>query len=433
MHLLVQDGRSLDDEQRAEDLGQSPADIVLLSFADSDLAAAAAGWEALGDGRPSLRLASLARLRHPMSVDLYVEQVVARARCVVVRLLGGLDYWNYGAEEVAAQCRRLGIALAIVPGDAREDPRLAALSTVPDAALAQMDAYLRYGGPDNLARALRLAAPLGGLDAPCPAPPVPVADAGEHVLPVPATGDVGLAVIVFYRAHLLAGDIAPVEALASALSERGFGVRALHVSSLKDPAVGAFVAARLRDWSPCVVLNATAFSAAQGNAGSPLDTAGVPVLQVLLSGATREAWAGSTRGLSQADLAMQVVLPELDGRLLTTAISFKEQAAPEPMLEFARTRHCPDPAGIALAADRALGWARLAATPRGERRIAVVLSDYPGAAGEGGQVGHAVGLDSFASLESILSLLAADGYDTGAASPGAAELTRLLTEAPPVP
>src|ERR671938_601509 len=108
MHLLVQDGRSLDDEQRAEDLGQSPADIVLLSFADSDLAAAAAGWEALGDTRPSLRLAS------------------------VVRLLGGLDYWTYGAEEVASQCRRLGIALAIVPGDARDDPRLAALSTVPD-------------------------------------------------------------------------------------------------------------------------------------------------------------------------------------------------------------------------------------------------------------------------------------------------------------
>src|SRR3954468_4821819 len=104
MHLLVQDERSLDDEQRAENLGQTSADVVLLSFADSDLAAAAAGWQALGDGRPSLRLASLARLRHPMSVDLYVEQVVAQARCVIVRLLGGVKYWSYGAEEVAAQC-----------------------------------------------------------------------------------------------------------------------------------------------------------------------------------------------------------------------------------------------------------------------------------------------------------------------------------------
>src|SRR5690348_1947391 len=227
MHLLVQDGRTLDDEQRAEDLGQTPADIVLLSFADSDLAAAAAGWEALGDGRPSLRLASLARLRHPMSVDLYAEQVVARARCVMVRLLGGLDYWSYGAEEVAAQCRRLGIALAIVPGDARSDPRLAALSTMPDEALRQIDAYLRHGGPDNLAQTLLLAARLGGLDAPCPAPPVPLADTREHPLPVPATGTAGLAVIVFYRAHLLAGDIAPMDALASALSGRSFGVRAL--------------------------------------------------------------------------------------------------------------------------------------------------------------------------------------------------------------
>jgi cobaltochelatase CobN len=436
MHLLVRESRTLDDEQGAEDLGQSPAELVFLSFADSDLAAAAAAWEAMPAGRPSLRLASLARLRHPMSVDLYAEQVVARARCVVVRLLGGLDYWRYGAEEIAAQCRRHRVALAILPGDGRDDPALAALSTVPAAALAGMEAYLRHGGPGNLGQALLLAARLGGLEGPAPAPPAPVALAGIHDLPVPAAGAAGLAVVVFYRAHLLAGDIAPVEALAAALQARGFGVRAIHVSSLKDPEAAGFVAAKLREWRPAVVLNATAFSAAQGGA-SPLDTAGVPVLQLVLAGAARAAWAGSARGLSQADLAMQVVLPELDGRLLTTAVSFKAAAAPVAGLEFARSVHTPDDAGIALAADRALGWARLAATPAGRRRIALVLSDYPGGAGQegigqeggGGQVGHAVGLDSFASLESILALLGAQGYDTGGAAPVAAA----LAQAPPAP
>ncbi len=69
----------------------------------------------------------------------------------------------------------------------------------------------------------------------------------------------------------------------------------------------------------------------------------------------------------------------------------------------------PDPDGIALAADRALGWARLAATPASARRIAIVLSDYPGVGG--GQVGHAVGLDTFASLEAIVEDLRASGYD----------------------
>ena len=93
MHLLLRETRTLDDAEAAVDLGQSPGDVVFLSFSDSDLGAAASAWQA-SDGRlPSLRLANLAKLRHPLSVDLYLEQVIARARCVVIRLLGGVDYW----------------------------------------------------------------------------------------------------------------------------------------------------------------------------------------------------------------------------------------------------------------------------------------------------------------------------------------------------
>ena len=105
---------------------------------------------------------------------------------------------------------------------------------------------------------------------------------------------------------------------------------------------------------------------------------------------------------------MQVVLPETDGRLLTTAVSFKERD------ESGRARLVPDADGIALAADRAAGWARLAATPPAERRIAIVLSDYPGVGDtQRHEVGHAVGLDSLASINAILERLAAAGYRTG--------------------
>src|SRR6476660_1764774 len=98
MHLLVRETRGLDEAEDAVDLGQSRADLVFLSFSDSDLGALAASWSAQGEAAPSLRLANLSRLRHPMSVDLYVEQVIACARCVVIRLLGGLDYWRDGGE-----------------------------------------------------------------------------------------------------------------------------------------------------------------------------------------------------------------------------------------------------------------------------------------------------------------------------------------------
>jgi cobaltochelatase CobN len=234
---------------------------------------------------------------------------------------------------------------------------------------------------------------------------------GEFALPA---GEGPVAVILFYRSHLLAGDTAPVTALAAALAARGLAARALFVDSLKQPEAAAFVAARLRDWRPAVVLNATGFSA-------PLEQDSAPVLQLVLAGSDRAAWQASARGLSPADLAMQVVLPELDGRLLTTAISFKAEAAPVAGLDFAPRRHVPDQAGIALAADRAAGWARLAGTPRAERRVAIVLSDYPG-----GETGHAVGLDSFASLHAILCDLAEAGFDC-ASVPDLPALTAALT------
>jgi cobaltochelatase CobN len=412
MHLLVRDARTLDEDGTPDDLGQTAADLVVLSFSDADLGALAGAWQAM-PGAPSLRLASLGRLRHPMSVDLYLDQVVSGARCLVVRLLGGLDYWRYGIEEAAALCRDRGIALAVLPGDGCDDPGLAELSTVPAPALARLDACFRHGGPANMQRAIRLAAHLAGLGLDDAGDAVPLPQQGVHSLDL--TEDRPLAALVFYRSHLLSADIAPVQALTAALYARGLAVGAVYAASLKAPECAGWVAATLRAWRPAVVLNLTAFSARVGDGPSPLDAPGVPVLQAVLAGSSRGAWDASSRGLTQADLAMNVALPELDGRLLTGAVSFKAEGQAVPGLQYARTVHQPDPDGVALAADRAAGWARLAGTPRGERRLAVVLSDYPGV---GGQRGHAVGLDSFASLAAILGDLREAGYAVLPLPPG---------------
>ena len=160
MHVLVRASASLDDDAIAGDLGHSPAELVCLSFSDADLGALAQAWQDQSrqcQAPPTLRLANLARLRHPMSVDLYLDGVIAKARCVIIRLLGGLDYWRYGAEEVASLCRARGIALALLPGDGLPDPKLAGLSTIPESIRARLDACFRLGGKDNMACLLRLA------------------------------------------------------------------------------------------------------------------------------------------------------------------------------------------------------------------------------------------------------------------------------------
>ena len=425
MHLLVRETRGLDEAEEAVDLGQSRADLVFLSFSDSDLGAFAASWAAQGKAAPSLRLANLARLRHPMSVDLYVEQVIAGARCIAIRLLGGLDYWRYGAEEIAHAARAQGIPLALLPGDGRDDVRLAELSTVDGAMLARLDAFFAAGGPQNMRRALDLMAHLAGLapDHGLFAEPLPMH--GEFRLDVADVPGRPLAVIVFYRAYLLAADLAPIDALARALDQEGLNVRALYVASLKDRDTGHFVASRLRDWAPQIVLNATAFSARLDDAPSPLEAAGAPILQVVFAGSSRDAWQHSPRGLSQSDHAMQVVLPELDGRLLTTAISFKAEESEVVGLEFARVAHQPAPAGVAAAARSASLWSLLATTPRSMRKLALVLSDYPGAAG---QAAHAVGLDAIASTAEILQLLKREGFDVGDVLPDEQTLVDALCD-----
>src|SRR5580700_9898548 len=139
MHLLATHVAKLDEADAAIDLEQSPAEVVVLSFADSDLSALAAAWKSDAGILPTLRLASLKKLKHPMSVDLYVESVIAHARAVIVRCLGGFDYWGYGLEIIASVARQNGIRFAALPGDARSDPRLAEISTVKAETLSRLD------------------------------------------------------------------------------------------------------------------------------------------------------------------------------------------------------------------------------------------------------------------------------------------------------
>ena len=189
MHLLQTSSTTFDDIVEPVDLGQAPGDIVVLSFVDSDLAGLAAAYAAGNDALPSLRLVHLRELRHPMSVDLWIDKCARHAKIIVVRLLGGLDWWRYGVEALGAVARDKGIALAVLPGEDRDDARLDDASTLPPDELAALLAYFREGGAENLRALLRrLAAHAGeSLAAPDPSP-VPRMDGY-----LPGSGEVTLA------------------------------------------------------------------------------------------------------------------------------------------------------------------------------------------------------------------------------------------------
>ncbi len=447
MHVIFRESHGLEETETPTDLEQAPADLVVLSFSDSDLQAFAAGWHrarARGTPLPSLRLANLAALRHPVSVDTYVERTLADAKAVLIRVIGGMPYWDYGLAQVRALAESRGMTLAVLPGDGRPDARLEAISTVPHATLERLDALVGEGGAvagqaalAQLALAAGLyAGPVDGIRkipawgcwtpehgarggaarsaeglAPDCASARPSmqecgASCGAECLDGPQSP---LVAIVFYRAYLAAADTAPIEHLIQALRDRGHSALGLFVPSLKEPAAARWLRDRIVSLSPAAIVNATAFSGKGADGRSPLDAVGVPVFQVALATSTRIAWADAARGLSPADLAMHVVLPEVDGRVFAGVASFKEPGDLDADLQARLVAHRPDAGRIAAIADRVAAWVALAAKPRNDVSLAIVLSTYPG---KTWRMAHAVGLDAFASVEAIMDDLHAEGYAT---------------------
>ncbi|MEI5667054.1 cobaltochelatase subunit CobN [Bosea sp. CCNWLW174] len=417
MHLLPTSEVRLDDGEDAVDLALPPGDLIVLSFSDSDLSALAAAAPGSWLG---LRLVPLRRFKHPLSIDLLIEKTLAGSRFVLLRCLGGLDYLRYGVEQIAAACRQHGVALAVLPGDDREDERLAGYGTVPPEFAAGLLGYFHAGGgAENMRRLLgRIDDYLAALP---PSPelnlsPVPLPTLfalGPNATPLPwrealATipTDAPLVPILVYRSGVAAGDTAMVEAIAAALAERGLGPLPLALTSLKDASVAGELATLIATRKPALIVTTTAFSARDGG-GFVLDTADCPILQAVPVGSAREAWEASPRGLSAADLAMQAALPEFDGRLGAIPVAFKEEIA-DPATGLMLRRLTPDAEGIAALADLAASWVALGRKPRGERQLALVMSDYPA---RGGRAGFAVGLDTPASALAIRELLDGAGYD----------------------
>ena len=423
MHLLAATPGGILDGSQAIDLKQSPGELVLLSAADTELASLASAYARLAEPRPTLRLASLKQLSHNLSVDLYVESVIRRARLVVVRLMGGVGYWPYGVERLIASARESGAALAFLPADDQPDAELAALSTLAPAACHRLWRFALDGGAENARNLLAYAASLIGYDHAW-LEPAPLLQAGLYwpgaaratleAIAAHWRAEAPVAALVFYRALVQAADLAPVDALIAALQARGLNPLPLFVASLRNALSADLVSDLLRRTRPSVVLNATGFAVASPGRmpkPTPFAAADCPVLQVVFAGAAEAEWRAGSRGLSARDLAMNVALPEVDGRILARAVSFKSERRFDRATQCPVVAHAPLRDRIDFVAELAASWTRLRGTPAAERRVAIVLANYPR---RDGRLGNGVGLDTPAATLNALKAMAAAGYGVAA-------------------
>jgi len=427
MHLLAATPGTVDTGADPVDLGQTPADIVVISAADTELAALSEARAEMANA-PTLRLANLTHLTHPMSVDLHLDQCATKSRIVIARLLGGAGYWKYGFPQYAARLHAAGVPFAALPGDDKPDAELRALSTVSDADYDALWSYFVEGGPQNATNLLRYAQAM--LDAPttretvaAAAPllragpywpghgPTTLAQIREHWTPNAPTVP-----IIFYRALVQGAGLHPINRLTRALIRAGLNPLPIFVASLKDPVSAATLDHLFTATRPQIILNTTAFATGsphQGDhqPGNPLAAPAAnraPVFQVVLASSTEEAWATGNTGLSGRDIAMNVALPEVDGRILSRAISFKGEAYFDSATQCPIATYRANGERIDFVAQLTKNWAALRATPPDKRKTALILANYPN---KDGRLANGVGLDTPAATVHVLHLLAQNGYE----------------------
>ncbi|MCM2463837.1 cobaltochelatase subunit CobN [Pseudomonas sp. CG7] len=435
MHLLrTQPGGFVSDDNIA-DLGQTPAELVILCSGDSSLALLAEAARQLPDDYPQFRLANPMQVQNHASVDLYFEDVLQHAKVILLSLHGGIGYWRYGIERLMELAGR-GVKLILVPGDDRPDPELSDLSNVAVEDRDRLWQFLRQGGLGN---ALDLFHNLGsqwfGRDYPWAEPQALPRTAIYHPLKTSASlGDwqadwqagQPVAAVLFYRSHLQAANTAFIDVFCQRLQAAGLNPLPIAVASLKEPAS----LARVEDWldevEAGVILNTTGF--AQSSPEAPHlrpFRRNIPVIQAICAQDNEPGWRANEQGLGPRDLAMHIALPELDGRIISRPISFKDLAWRSERSQSDVVCYRAVPERMDFVAALAQRWTTLACLPNAQKRVALILANYPT---RDGRIGNGVGLDTPAAALNILRALQAEGYPLPAELPasGTALIQQLL-------
>ena len=443
MHLLAAKSGTIDDGLEPFDLSQTPADLLFISSADSELTAIS---EAITETnhQTSVRLASLNHLQHPMSVDLHLEKTVSKCKLVIIRVLGGLGYWQYGVEQYSSVLRENNIPIAFLPGDDKPDPELRGLSTLNDTDYDQLWGYLVEGGLENTGNFLKYTNSIlkGNTH---PPRPKPVLKAGVYW---PGEGittpkevhkhwkpDQHVVPIVFYRALIQGVGLNPVNRLVKALLKDNLNPLPIFVASLKDPLCQATIETIFDQHPPTVILNSTAFSVNSLNSDhvrpvNPLTSVSAnkaPVFQVIFSSSTEEVWESELNGLSGRDIAMNVALPEVDGRILSRAVSFKGESFYDEMTECSITTYRARGDRITFVSSLAKNWCALRQVQNEHSRPAFIMANYPN---RDGRLANGVGLDTPESLITVSKELAKHGYKLDNFPKSSADLMKKLTSGP---
>jgi cobaltochelatase CobN len=420
MHWTSAQPGCLDAERELVLIDQTPGEIIFLSAADTDLTSVSVAWRERFGNR--LRLAHAYALRQPVAADHYIEAVIRKSKLLIARLLGGESYFAHFIQGLLdLKEEGGGPKCLILPGTGSDD--LEGLSDFPPAVCKRISELFENGGRENLQRAASSIELL--MEGRFEVLPEPVLMPEFGIYKASNKSGIATVWICFYRAWLQAGDLEVIDSLFSALEAEGIRAVCFYSVSLRNPLAQAELLKSARLNPPDVVVTTQSFSLGPNDAEriSIFEDLNLPVLQLPVALCTKEAWLKNLAGLSPAEIAMNIALPELDGRLFGTVIGFKEKEKWIEELEFAVKRLRPDASQIAYACEWIKNWIALRHLANRDKRVAVVLSNYPN---RDGRIGNGVGLDTPASAVKLLDSLREHGYQVEPCPRDGAELMRWL-------
>jgi cobaltochelatase CobN len=411
--------------------------IMLLSHADTDLLTLRKAKELLP---PELEVNSysLNALHSEDQMEVLLAGDLGHARVIVLRVHGPLSCVP-GFDRLRQLCVDRGQSLVLISGTGELSPEYSQTVNVPGDVMETAARYTALGGVGNFVELCHFLSDRLLLTGYGHAPPTPMPEHGIYLDDMDVASiedwelraDPGKATVavLFYRAHRMSGNTGFVDALAQALEARGINALSIFTSSLKSKEAGRPAVFQWIEGRADVLISTLSFAlgeintgdiTAAGEAVTSLEKMGIPVIQAIASGMARGAWEGSRRGLNSLDTAINVAIPEFDGRIITVPVSFKERGASVP-----DGLYVPHEERIERVAGIAARIARLARTPNAERRVAFVLTN---SAAKASQVGGAVGLDTPASLLTTLHALKSRRYNIGALPETSDQLMQLLLE-----
>jgi len=416
--------------------------ILFVTTADTDLLTADRALEGLPVDFQEVKAFNPANLPGSGEQQVILD-AAAEADVVVLRLLGGKRAMPEIFDPLVRLCHEKGTPIIACPGHQEWDQELITACNVPPSELDAVFSYLIRGGVPNFQNLFLFLSDsyLGseyGHEAPAEVPWEGVyhpdeaegMDA-ENFVKRRFQPDRPNIAVLFYRAHWMSGNLQTIDALIRRFEELGANVLPIYSFSLKHNPEGDGQANRTFTEILCdaegnsrvhCIVNTMGMSMtdiqqdvatfATGPQVDYLDQLNVPIIQGIFSTGKESEWEESSLGLGPIDTAMSVALPEFDGRIIAVPISFKEEVASgsterNGKMEARLQRNLPRPDRIDFLARLSVKWAALRLKPNSEKRIAIILSNYPT---KDARIGNAVGLDTPASVINVLNALKSAGY-----------------------